>query len=60
MLKYIGKYLKLTELPSLRFDKPNVTIGKKYLILDAEGSNFWINDDNGEKTTFGSCRFKLD
>lgn len=56
---YINKRVKLKEMPQLRFDKPNVTVGNDYLIVDVEGSNFWLIDDDGEKTTFGSSRFDL-
>ncbi len=56
---YIGKRVKLKEMPQLRFEKPNVTVGNDYLITDVEGSNFWLIDDDGEKTTFGSSRFDL-
>jgi hypothetical protein len=56
---YIGQKLELKELPQLRFYKPNVTVGNKYTIVDVEGSNFWLNDDDGHLTSFGSCRFIL-
>lgn len=56
-LNPVGKHLKLKEMPQLRFGNPNVTVGKKYLILDTEGSNFWLNDDDGNRVSFGSSRF---
>lgn len=59
MSKYIGKKLTLKELPQMRFGTPNVKIGEEYLIVDVEGSNFWLIDDNGDKVSFGSCRFIL-
>lgn len=60
MKRFIGKKLTLKELPQLRFDTPAVTVGKKYEIVDVEGSNFWLIDDEGNKTTFGSSRFDLE
>ena len=57
MKKYIGQKLELKEMPQLRFGNPNVKVGNKYLIIDVEGSNFWLIDDDGEKTTFGCSRF---
>ena len=57
MKKYIGQKLELKEMPQLRFGNPNVKVGKEYLIIDVEGSNFWLIDDDGEKTTFGCSRF---
>ena len=59
MKKYIGKKLELKEMPQLRFSDPNVKVGNRYLIIDVEGSNFWLIDDDGEVTTFGSSRFGL-
>lgn len=44
-------------MPQLRFGNPNVIVGNKYLIVDVEGSNFWLIDDDGNKTTFGCSRF---
>jgi hypothetical protein len=57
---FIGTYLELKEMPQLRFGNPNVTVGKKYFIVDVEGSNFWLIDDDGEKCSFGSSRFNLE
>jgi len=57
---FINKSLILNELPQLKFGNPNVTIGKKYPIIDVEGSNFWLIDDDGLKTSFHSGRFNLD
>ena len=57
MKKYIGRRLELKEMPQLRFGSPNVKVGNKYLITDVEGSNFWLIDDSGRKTTFGCSRF---
>jgi hypothetical protein len=57
--QYIGQELELKKMPQLRFGTPNVTIGHKYSIVDVEGSNFWLIDDDGNRTTFGSCRFIL-
>jgi len=56
---YIDKKVKLKEMPQLRFGQPSVKVGNEYLVIDVEGSNFWIIDDEGNKTTFGSCRFEL-
>jgi hypothetical protein len=56
---FIGEKIKLKEMPQLRYDNPNVTVGNKYLIVDVEGSNFWLIDDSGEKTSFGSNRFDI-
>lgn len=57
--KYIGTILELKEMPQLRFGNPNVKIGNKYEILDTEGSNFWLIDDDGNEVSFGMCRFVL-
>lgn len=59
MKQYIGQELELKEMPQLRFGNPNVTVGKKYLIVDVEGSNFWLIDDDGEKSTIGCSRFGI-
>ena len=59
MKKYIGKHLILKEMPELYFGNPKLTVGKKYQILDIEGSNFWIRDDANNLVSFGSCRFYL-
>ena len=59
MKEYIGRKLELKEIPQLRFGNPNVKVGNSYLIIDVEGSNFWLIDDDGEKTTFGCSRFAL-
>lgn len=56
---FIGKELELKVLPQLSYGNPNVTIGNKYKIIDVEGSNFWLIDDDGNKTTFGSSRFNI-
>ncbi|MEK6829721.1 MAG: hypothetical protein AABY15_06395 [Nanoarchaeota archaeon] len=56
-MEYAGKSFTLKELPQLRFDTPVLTIGKKYKVLEVDGSNFVICDDKGEKTSIGSCRF---
>lgn len=56
---YIDTKLELKEMPDLKFGNPNVKVGNKYLIVDVEGSNFWLIDDDGEKVSFGSCRFNL-
>ena len=53
----IGKEVVLKEMPTLYFGNPKLTIGKKYKVVDVEGSNFWVIDDEGNKCTFGSCRF---
>lgn len=58
-MEYIGKKLKLKEIPELYYGNPNVTIGNEYLIVDIDGSNFWLIDDSGDKVTFGMCRFIL-
>lgn len=55
----IGLELELKEMPNLRFGNPNIKIGNIYKIIDAEGSNLWIFDDDGHKTSVGSCRFIL-
>jgi len=57
--KYIGRELELKEMPQLRFGDPNVKVGSKYKIVDTEGSNFWLIDDDNEKVSFGMCRFVL-
>ena len=60
---YIGYRLELKEMPQLSEHfggNPNVKVGKLYLIVDVEGSNFWLIDDDGNKTTFGSSRFVLE
>ena len=57
---FIGEELELKEMPQKYFGNPNVTVGKSYLIVDVEGSNFWLIDDDNNKTTFGSCRFNLE
>ena len=59
LLDFIGHFLELKELPQLRFDVPNLTIGHKYKIIDVEGSNFWIIDDSGDRTSLYSGRFDL-
>lgn len=56
---YIGTQLTLIELPNLRYSNPNVEIGKKYEIIDVEGSNFIFIDDDGDLCSIGSCRFDL-
>lgn len=57
--KYINSKLELISLPiGASNDGRNFTIGKKYKILDIEGSNFWTIDDFGDKTSIGSSRFK--
>lgn len=59
MNKFIGEKLELKEMPDLYMGNPNVTVGNFYEIIDVEGSNFWIIDDDGDKVTFGSCRFLI-
>lgn len=54
----IGKKLELIEMPQLYFGNPILTIGKFYEIIDIEGSNYWIKDDEGHKCSIGKCRFK--
>ena len=48
----------LKELPQLRFDKPELTVGVTYPIVDKDGSNFWIVANDGTTTSIGSCRFE--
>lgn len=57
---YINQKLALKEMPQLAMGNPNVQVGNEYLIVDVEGSNFWFIDDDGNKTSFGSCRFGCD
>lgn len=59
MKRFIGQELELKEMPQLYFGNPNVTVGKKYKILYVDGSSFCLLDDDGRRTTFGSCRFFL-
>ncbi len=54
----IGKQLRLVEFPQLRFGNPKLTIGKKYKIVDTDGSNYLIIDDENSKTSIGACRFE--
>lgn len=58
-MEYKNKSLELIEMPQIRFGNPDVTVGNFYTILDIEGSNFWLMDDSGHKTSIGSCRFNL-
>lgn len=63
LYNYVGYRLELKEMPQLSphfGGNPNVTVGNMYFICDVEGSNFWLIDDDGNKTTFGSSRFNLD
>lgn len=56
----INKYAKLIELPiSSSNDGSNFTLGKNYKIIDIDGSNFWVVDDFGHKTSIGSCRLEI-
>jgi len=57
--KLIEKRLQLKMMPQLRFGNPNVRVGNTYEIIDIEGSNFWILDDDNEEVSLGSCRFTL-
>lgn len=59
LISYIGSKLVLKELPELKFGLPNVTVGNEYLIVDVEGSNFWLIDDDGQKTSFNYTRFVI-
>jgi hypothetical protein len=54
-----GLTLKLKEMPSLYFGNPNVKVGNSYEILDVEGSNVWIKDEDGIKTSFSKHRFDI-
>lgn len=59
LTNYIGSKLVLKELPELKFGLPNVTVGNEYLIVDVEGSNFWLIDDDGQKISFNYTRFVI-
>jgi len=58
-MNFIGQYFVLKEMPQLRFGNPPLTIGKAYLIKGVDGSNFILDDDDGEQTSIGSCRFQI-
>jgi hypothetical protein len=60
MKKFIGKKIKLKELPTLYFGNPSLTIGNYYEIIDVEGSNFWFIDNDGNKTNCWMGRFYFD
>ncbi len=59
MKSLIGLTLELKEMPQLRFETPNLTVGNKYTITGVDGSNVWIKDDDGIQCSIGSCRFIL-
>ena len=52
-----GKYFVLIEEPQFYMGNPPLTIGKKYLVKDIDGSCFVIDDDEGNECRIGSCRF---
>ena len=56
---YTGKTLELKEEPNLYFGNPDLTIGRKYVIISTQGSNLVIKDNTGEVFSIGSCRFHL-
>jgi len=56
---YIGSKYELKEMPCLYFGNPNVKVGNFYEIIDVEGSNFWLIDDDGSLVSFGKSRFIL-
>lgn len=57
----VGVSLKLIELPlGYSNSGTNFTLGSKYKVLDVEGSNFWVYDDEGEKTSISKYRFDLE
>lgn len=56
---YIGQYLELCEMPELYYGNPNLRIGNLYRIIDVEGSNFWLIDDDGNEVSFYYKRFRI-
>lgn len=58
-MNLIGLKLKLQELPNLRFGNPNVSVGVSYEVIDIEGSNLWVIDDDGVKVSFNRRRFLI-
>jgi hypothetical protein len=55
-----GNFFELKERPQLYFGNPTLTVGKKYLVKDIDGSNFIIDDDDNHEVSIGSCRFVID
>jgi len=43
----------------MRIDELRECAKDNYEILDTEGSNFWLIDDDGNEVSFGMCRFVL-
>ncbi len=56
---YKGNTFELKEQPQLYMGNPPLTIGKFYKVKDVDGSNFIIDDDEGNECSIGSCRFRL-
>jgi len=55
----IGKEYELTELPDGASSKYyKLTKGKKYKLLDINGSNANITDDEGNRASFALSRLK--
>lgn len=55
----VGNWYRLIEMPQLYGGNPHLTIGRYYLVDAVEGSNFWLDDNLGLYTSFGSARFDL-
>jgi hypothetical protein len=61
MRQLINKKLPLKELPegysTSHFGTSNLTVGKRYKILDYEGNNLWFRDNIGKLTSCSYRRF---
>lgn len=55
-----GSFLTLKEQPKSYMGEPPLTIGKKYLIKEIDGSSFIIDDDMGNTCSISKYRFYLD